>query len=381
MKVVATTAFKKILKLKHKNKIIQGSQGSGKTFSILLIWILKALKSNNTQYCSIVTSTFPALRDGAIKDFQVICDSLGIQYDKTKTPYVFVIGKWHFNFFSVDKENKGLGARRDRLFINEANRLPWKIARQLISRTHVEVICDFNPVRYFWTHEQFVDIKDCDFIKLTYKDNEQLPQAEIDSIEKHAPWGAVPDANFWRVYGEGEIGFVEGQIFKNYQKYDILPEADYQTAIGLDFGQVDPTAAVKVWADHKKKHLYWKELFYASHIESLDEIIDGIKDSGELLKNDYVYADHELMEIKMLRRRGIKAINANKAGGIMARIRLIKNYTLFVHNDSKNLINELDNYHYQIDKNGHIIDYPDQKCEEHAIDGGGYASVGVMRNI
>jgi phage terminase large subunit len=372
----ATTSFKKILKLKHKNKIIQGSQGAGKTYSILMRWILMALNSKEVQYCSIITATFPALRDGAIKDFQVICDTLGIDYDRTKTPYVFVIGKWKFNFFSVDKENKGLGARRDRLFINEANRLSWKIARQTISRTHVEVICDFNPAAYFWAHQQFVDAKDCDFIKLTYKDNELLPQAEIDSIEKHAPWGSVPDENFWRVYGMGEIGFVEGQIFKGYFKFDTLPEGDYQTAIGLDFGVNDPTAAVKIWCNHKKKELYWKEMFYASN-DRLDYLIETIKEHEDFEK-DYIVADHELMEISDLRRAGLKAIAANKRGGIMARIRAIKNYKLFIYSGSTNLVNEMDNYQYQQDKNGNIIDYPDQKCDEHAIDAAGYGSIHMI---
>jgi len=369
----ATTAFKKILKLKHLNKVIQGSQGAGKTYSIILRWILMALYSDTPQFCSIVTATFPALRDGAIKDFEVICDDLGIDYQKTKTPYLFFIGKWKFNFFSVDKENKGLGARRDRLFINEANRVHWKIARQLINRTHVERIYDFNPSVSFWAHQYFVDVKDCAFIKLTYKDNEKLPQAEIDSIEKYAPWGSNPDENFWRVYGQGEIGFVEGQIFKGYHKFKELPDCDYQTAIGLDFGVNDPTAAVKVWADHKNKRLYWKQMFYAGN-DSISNLIEAIKVHPDFAK-DIIIADHELVEIRTLKLAGLKAITANKSGGIMGRIRAIKEYKLYIHEDSEDLLREMDNYQYQQDKNGNIIDYPDQRCDEHGIDAGGYASV------
>ena len=369
----ATTAFKKILKLKHLNKVIQGSQGAGKTYSIILRWILMALRSDTPQFCSIVTATFPALRDGAIKDFEAICDSLGLDYQKTKTPYLFVIDKWKFNFFSVDKENKGLGARRDRLFINEANRVHWKIARQLINRTHVERIYDFNPSVSFWAHQYFVDVKDCAFIKLTYKDNEKLPQAEIDSIEKYAPWGSNPDENFWRVYGQGEIGYVEGQIFKGYHKFKELPDCDYQTAIGLDFGVNDPTAAVKVWADHKNKRLYWKQMFYAGN-DSISNLIEAIKVHPDFAK-DIIIADHELVEIRTLKLAGLKAITANKSGGIMGRIRAIKEYKLYIHEESENLIKEMDNYQYQQDKNGNIIDYPDQRCDEHAIDAAGYASV------
>jgi phage terminase large subunit len=373
----ATTAFKKILKLKHKNKVIQGSKGAGKTFSILTRWILMALKSENKQFCSVVSATFPQLRDGAIKDFETICDLLGIDYHRTKTPYTFQINNWRFNFFSVDKENKGLGGRRDRLFINEANRLDWKVARQLIGRTHKEVIFDFNPVTHFWAHKYFVDVNDCDFIKLTYKDNEELPLSEIESIEKHAPWGSVPDENYWRVYGLGEVGFIEGQIFKNYELYEGLPENYHYSAMGIDFGWEDPLTCIKVYVDKDKKHLYWSEMFYASQVK-YPEFVESIKGHEEFDKNDVANCDHAPRDIYELRKLGIKAIQAYKAGGITERIRMTKQYKLFVNKKSLNLIRELENYKYQT-KGDNIIDYPAPNQQDHAIDAAGYGSMGIIK--
>ena len=101
--------------------------------------------------------------------------------------------------------------------------MPWKIARQLISRTHKERIFDFNPVQKFWAHEQYVDVDDCNFVKLTYKDNEYLPISEVEDIEKHAPWGTNPDENFWRVYGLGEVGYTENMILAGYKTFKELP--------------------------------------------------------------------------------------------------------------------------------------------------------------
>ena len=372
----ATSSFKKIGGLKHKTKIIQGSQGAGKTFSVLLIWILKALKSKKIQTCSIVTDTFPALRKGAIKDFNVICQLLGINYTGTKTPYVFKINKWTFEFYSVDKEAKGRGGRRDRLFINEANRMSWSIARQLISRTHVEVICDFNPVKKFWAHRQFVETGECDFIKLTYKDNEELPISEIEAIERHAPDGAVPDENFWRVFGLGEVGFVEGQIFKGYNTFSSLPEnTEFEEGMGIDLGDVDPTTLVKVWVDHKNKRLYWKELYYKSQESNLD-LIETILESPDYNK-DIIRCEHQPKVIREIRSHGISVQNANKKGGLIADIKAIKQYNLFVHEDSENLINEVDEYSYK-KENDKFIDYPDQKCEEHAIDAARYATISAI---
>ena len=75
----------------------------------------------------------------------------------------------------------------------------------------------------------------------------------------------------------------------------------------------------------------------------------------------------------MLRKWDHPAYKANKKNGLVADIRLIKQYELFVHEDSEQLIYEMDNYKYQ--KKGDLfIEYPDQSCEEHAIDAGRYGT-------
>ena len=368
-----TKSFRKISKLRHRIKAIQGSQGASKTYSILQRWILLSSILPTKEVCSIITDTMPALRAGAIKDFENICNNEGIPFYRTKSPYIFKVNGWTFEFYSVDKESKGRGGRRDRLFINEANRMPWRIAQQLISRTHIEVIVDFNPVEKFWIHENFVDHGLCDFIKLTYKDNEMLPQAEVEAIERHAPWGAVPDANYWRVFGLGEIGFVEGQIYKNYKKYKELPEGDYQECIGVDYGDVDPMAAVHVSVDHTNRRIYWKQLFYSTEA-NIDTLIDAIKNQVPNWADIPLSCEHEPKLNRMLRSEGLHAYKANKKAGIPADIRAIKQYELYIYEGSEDMIYEADNYKYQL-KGDHFIDYPDQSCEEHALDAARYGSI------
>jgi phage terminase large subunit len=321
----------------------------------------------------------PALRSGAIKDFKNICDEEGVFYYGTKTPHVFTINKWTFEFYSVDKEAKGRGGRRDRLFINEANRMRWSIARQLIARSHVERIFDFNPVEKFWAHDNFVDTGEAGFVQLTYKDNEMLPQSEIDDIERHAPWGSVPDENYWRVFGEGKIGFVEGQIFKNYKKYKKIPkDCEYQEAIGVDWGDTDPMTAIHVKVDHKNKRAYYKQLFYASQA-SVESLAEAIKAQVENWEDVITLCDHEPKLIRMLRGdHDIPAIKANKKGTLPADIKLMKEYEMFIHEDSTEMIYEMDNYKYQ-QKDDLFIDYPDQKCAEHAIDAGRYGFKNCVR--
>lgn len=376
--MIFTTAIRKIAAMKHKTKVVQGSQGGGKTGGILRRWVLKALRSDETQFCSIVTDTFPNLESGAIKDFLEICEQENITYSGTKKPAVYHINKWTFQFFSVDKVGKAIGARRDRLYINEGNRISWDIARQLINRTHVERIIDFNPTRKFWAHEQYVDVDDCAFIKLTYKDNEMLPESEKEDIERTAPWGKVPDANFWRVYGLGELGFVEGVIFKNYKTFKELPSAKYKKMVGIDFGWEDPMTAMMVHVDQRNRRIFWRELFYASHASHSD-VVASIKNDKQARGCVVVCDNSAPREIMKLRKKGLKAIGCDKTAGLPAELRALKQYEIFIHEDSENAKAEADGYKW-LYKNGSFIDYPDQLCDHHAIDGGRYPSTIMINN-
>jgi phage terminase large subunit len=130
-------------------------------------------------------------------------------------------------------------------------------------------------------------------------------------------------------------------------------------------------AAIHVKVDHKNKRAYFKQLFYASEasIESVAEAIKTVENWEDIT----VCCDHEPKLIRMLRGdHDIPAIRANKKGTLPADIKLMKEYEMYVHEDSAELIWEHDNYKYQ--KKGDIfIDYPDQSCEEHGIDAERYA--------
>lgn len=369
-----TTSFHKIRKLTNDVKVIQGSKGAGKTYAILMRWILMAASKDEIQSCSIISDTMPTLRRGAIEDFEKICYLSTIPFNRTKSPYIYKIGKWTFNFFSVDDEKKARGGRMDRLFINEADRVPWSIARHLIGRCHVEVILDFNPVIEFWAHTQYVNVKACDFIKLTYKSNEMLPQREVESIERYAPWGLVPDENYWRVYGLGEIGFTEGMIFNGYKKFTEYPDGDFIECLGVDFGDKDPMTCVHSRFYPELNSLYWREIFYASQAP-IRELVKAINNDPLVGGEDLpTLCDHDPKLIRMLRENNIASMNANKKGGLVSDIRALKQYKIFTHVNSKCLNREMDLYAYKKQRDFYT-NYPDQNLDEHAIDAAKYASI------
>jgi len=247
-----TTAINKIYNLNKRIKIIQGGTSAGKTFGILPVLIDKAARQNGLEI-SVVAESIPHLRRGALKDFLKIMKWTNRYYDerfnKTLLRYEFANGSV-IEFFSADDSSKLRGARRDILYINECNNVNFESYNELAIRTKHEVYLDFNPANEFWVHKELKDEPDSDFLILTYKDNEALDKAIVDQIEKNRDKAATSTywANWWRVYGLGEIGSLEGVIFSNWKPIDVIPNEAKLIGIGLDFGYTnDPTAIIEIY--------------------------------------------------------------------------------------------------------------------------------------
>ena len=154
-----TTAINKILSLKRRIKIIQGGTSAGKTFGILPVLIDKATKTAGLEI-SVVAESIPHLRRGALRDFEKIMKWTGRFFDdrfnKTLLKYEFANGSF-IEFFSADDSSKLRGARRDILYINECNNVPFEAYNELAIRTKKEVYLDFNPANEFWVHKELKD--------------------------------------------------------------------------------------------------------------------------------------------------------------------------------------------------------------------------------
>jgi hypothetical protein len=84
---------------------------------------------------------------------------------------------------------------------------------------------------------------DVDFITLTYLVNEALDPVTVREIESHKD----PKAS-WRVYGLGQLGEVEGKIYKDWQIILDIPHQARLERYGLDFGYSnDPGSLISVY--------------------------------------------------------------------------------------------------------------------------------------
>jgi phage terminase large subunit len=360
-----TTAINKILALKKRIKIIQGGTSAGKTFGILPVLIDKCTKEPGLEV-SVVAESIPHLRRGALKDFIKVMRWTGRynddRFNKTLLRYEFGNGAV-IEFFSADDASKLRGARRDILYINECNNVTFESYNELSIRTKKEVFLDFNPANEFWVHTELKDELDSDFIILTYKDNEALDASIVSQIEKNREKASTSNywANWWRVYGLGEIGSLEGVIFSNWKIIDKIPDEARLLGYGLDFGFTnDPTSIIEVYNWNGQRIL--NEICYQTGMVNSDI-------SRKLQKHVIAYADSsEPKSIEEIRRTGQQIKGVTKgADSIKYGIDVMQRQEYLVTSESTNLIKELRSYCWDTDKAGKLMIKPQAK-NDHAID-------------
>ncbi|TVR40870.1 MAG: PBSX family phage terminase large subunit [Cryomorphaceae bacterium] len=376
--LLITTNFEKHSKPGAKIVISQGGGRSGKTFSILQLLILTAIQNKNI-LISVVAENVPFLKRGAMRDFRFIMQECGLWTDtcwkKAESTYVFQNGAM-IEFFAADNPGKALGSARDILFINECNNVKYEIAFQLLARTKQRVFLDYNPVSEFWVHTEIMANNEFseqwEYIHSTYKDNEQLDEEIIKTMLARAS----KDANYRRVYIEGEVGSIEGLIFPTFHQIDTFP--DHPHRYGLDFGYSnDPTALVKVAT--RGDDIYIDEILYRTGMVN-SELSNLMQSMGVRKSYDEIIADSaEPKTIAELHRMGWNVKPAVKgADSIRAGIDKIKQYNIHVTKRSQNLIKELRNYSWVTDKDGKITNKPIDEYN-HAIDAVRYERSIIIR--
>ena len=354
-----TTALDKLRGLDKRLRIIRGGSSAGKTIAILMILIDYGMRYPFKEI-SVVAESVPHLRRGALKDFLNILKVLN-RYDERKfnrsiLKYEFSNGSY-IEFFSTDQPDKLRGARRTDLFINECNNISFEAYQQLAVRTSGNIWLDYNPTNLFWVDKELIGQEDTNFVTLTYKDNDSLPKSIVKEIEKARVKAKTSTywANWWKVYGLGEIGSLEGACIPDWKSIDNIPGDARLLCAGLDFGySVDPTTYIRLY---KWNNAYiFDELLYRKGMLNRD-ISNFITDSRAL---EHIYADSaEPKSIQEIRSYGHRIFPVTKGrDSVIYGINLINQNEVYVTSRSKNLIRELQGYVWDKDKEGNNIQKP-----------------------
>jgi len=353
--------------LKNRIRAIQGGSSASKTISILLFLIGMAQTDKDPTLTSIVSESIPHLKRGAIRDFKNIMSTHRYWKDScwnaTDSIYTFETGS-RIEFFSTDNGDKLRGARRDRLFMNEANNCTFEAFEQLEIRTKDFIFLDWNPSSEFWFYTEVLGKRgDVDHIILTYKDNEALDQQIVDALEqrKNRP-------GWWKVYGLGLLGEVEGKIYKDWQIVDEIPHEARLEVRGLDFGYSNhPSAIVEVY--YYNGGYILDEMLYRKGMSNR-QLANVLLDNEEVL----VYADSaEPKSIDEIAGYGVNIIGAKKGKGSVSQgIQFVQDQRISVTKRSVNILKEYRNYLWKTDNTGKILNKPED-IMDHAMDAIRYA--------
>ena len=341
-----------------------GGTRSAKTYSILQFLHLLIPKADKPgDVTSVVSETLPHLKRGAIRDFERIIGhplKADPHWNASENVFTYDNGA-KLEFFSADAPGKVLGPARKRLFINECNHVEYETARQLFVRTTGVILMDYNPAATFWCIEKIEPRENCIVIRSTYKDNPFLTKEQVDEIEANRD-----DLNWWKVYGLGELGQLEGIIY-NFTQIDSLPEdARLKEVWGLDFGFRDPTAIVQMRVDTGRKIAYIRQRAYRPNMDNND-IAFELNQAG-LPSHVNLWCDAaEPKSISEISKATGGKIKACDKGGVSVgskrrfQILWVQGWRLYVTKDSVDVIRALRNYVWEKDSNGNQTDEPVHK--------------------
>lgn len=376
MKYSITTTLEKIQALEQSGKrtwVVQGGTSAGKTVAILL-YIANYLVENPHKETWVVSDTLANLKDGAMMDFMSILHETNLiayfSWNKSESIGTFKNGSI-IKFRGVDTM-RGHGPRRDLLYVNEANRIDWETYRQLAIRTREWHIIDFNPVNEFWAHKELVNHAERSnstaFIKVNYLDNEALDEDVLHDLEAERGDGT---SNWWKVYGLGEIGSLEGNVYEGWLSTDRAEiEKGKLIRYGLDFGYNDPTAMVAIYeledgATGIVELLYQQKMTDEDYIQAFKEL--GIDPTVVIV------ADSARPEtIAAINAAGYSCVGALKdKGSVMRGIRRVAKRRIRYH--GKNLEREFMTYPWRKKRSsGETLDVP-QDGNDHLMDALRYA--------
>lgn len=384
----ASTIFTETLKsLRYgaRRVIHQGGMGSGKTVNIL--GALTTLSSEEDGGVTTVTGvSFPHLKGGALRDFETFVypsfKNAIKQYHRTDKIFTLKSGSIiEFKVFETEQDARG--AKRKRLFVNEANKYEYLKFFQLDSRSEQSVI-DYNPSIKFWAHEKLIGEPGNELFISDHTHNPFMPENKHLEIENLGIWRRDAKGNFildmhgkrmlkpgseelWKVYAKGLTGNVTGLIFPNWEKID---DTDFDNnndcVFGIDFGYTnDPTVIIKMYKIGET--LFLKELCYTPGL-SAQKLANLLRVNGYTYQTP-VYCEHDPDMIRQLRGNGIEnALPARKGqGSINAGIEALNQLRVYYTLSSKNMDEERKKYIWVEDKEGRITNIPIDK-DNHTFD-------------
>lgn len=376
-------------------QIFFGGSSSGKSFFLAQRTVMDNMNGYNYLICRNVGNTIKKSVFNEI--WKAICNmQLAMFYDRNKTELSITNRRNNKQilFSGLDDEEKlksitPIDGVLERVWIEEATEIKrsayLQLKKRLRGRTdkHKGIIISFNPVlKTHWIYQEFFagcwdeekNVFQSDrklIVKTTYKDNKFLTQDDIYELEHET------DEYFYNVYTLGNWGILGNVIFKNWSTADLsgMIASFDNIVIGLDMGFTNPNALVKAHVSEKSKTIYVFEEMYKRG-QTYESLIEDVK---QIAGNKIVTCDNEDSRgVYMLKQGGVNAIAAKKgADSVLNGIIWLQGYKIVIDLHCQNFINEIQQYHWQEDKDGNVTEKPVKKMD-HLLDALRYSCEQMM---
>jgi phage terminase large subunit len=375
-------AYYDVYKNTQRFKIVYGGAGSGKSYSLTQIEVIKLLTERHKLL--VLRKVQRSLRMSCYALFKKILDEIGLPYQTNKVDMTFDFPNGSQIVMSGldDVEKLKSIAGITRIFIEEATEITEEDFNQVnlrlrgIDLVNPSISLAFNPIdARHWIKRRFVDtqVENCLVLKTTYKDNPFIDEgykAQLESLKDI-------DLNYYKIYALGEWGGdIKGLVYENWTFADAIPDFVERVFYGLDFGfSNDPTALIKMGV--YQNDLYVEEVIYRTGLTNSDLI--SLLKQMDIPQWQPIFADSaEPMRIEEINRAGFSCFSARKGGDAKrSGIDAIKAMNLHVVSGSVNFEKEIRGYKFKQSKDGSItpvtVDFND-----HAMDAFRYGFTGYL---
>lgn len=357
----------------ERTVVNQGGTSSGKTYSLMQVLFVLGMQDAGS-VITVVGQDVPNLKKGAYRDAKRILNGSeplqGWWPVINEGERIIKCGNGSLIEFSSFKDAQDAkSGKRDYLFVNEANGIPYDIFWQLAIRTKKKIFIDYNPTARFWVHDELIGRKDVRLIISDHRCNRFLSDEEHERIEN------IADDELWKVYARGLTGKIEGLVLTNWDICDQMPPKEEwkMSVYGMDFGFTnDPTALEHVVLAHGD--LWIDEKLYSTGMTNPD-IAQRAHNQG-LTKQDQIVADcAEPKSIRELQAQGLWVVPSPKgADSIVSGLDILKRYRMHVTRHSLGIISNLSSYKWDKDHDGNMTNKPEDK-NNHGIDAIRYAAL------